>query len=38
MMELRKNIILRSPLSGRLEGRTLPIQSREHELQEHASA
>jgi hypothetical protein len=37
-MTLKNYLILRSPLSGRLEGRTLPIQSREHELQEHASA
>jgi len=26
MMELRKNVILRNPRSGRLEGRTIMIQ------------
>jgi hypothetical protein len=36
-MALKNYLILRSPRSGRLEGRTLSIQCRGRELQEHAS-
>jgi hypothetical protein len=36
-MALKNYLILRSPRSGRLEGPTLSIQSRDGELQEHVS-
>jgi hypothetical protein len=37
MMAIKNYLTLRSPRTGRLEGRMLPIRSRDHELQEHAS-